>query len=114
MQRRCLLSALSLTFLLTLPLIASAQDAAQELPDIERPDVIAHVSGLACQMCARSLTKSLKELDAVDQVEVVLEKPQRVRLMFKAEQHATEDELRKAILDAGFNVETIEYPGADE
>jgi copper chaperone CopZ len=59
------------------------------------------VTGLACPFCAYSVEKSIMKLQGVDRVQVDLAKGQ-VCIEMQAEQTADLDQVRKAIVNAGF------------
>jgi copper chaperone CopZ len=75
----------------------------------EQPDVVVHVKGLACGLCARSVTNELTKLDAVDEVQVLLEEDQRVLLTLKEHQTVTEEALREAVANAGFTTREVVF-----
>ncbi len=59
------------------------------------------VSGLACPFCAYSVEKSLSKLSGVDSVTVDLAAHQ-VRVVMQAERTANLQQIKKAIVNAGF------------
>lgn|SRR5690554_6191001 len=118
MKRSAGISTLLLLALLALTALAPqarAQDHAQhqahqsEATPVDDPDVVVHVEGLACQMCARSLTNELKKLDAIEDVEVLLEDDQRVLLTLRDGTTVQEEALREAVTNAGFSTRSVEF-----
>lgn len=85
-----------------------------EQPLVESADVVLHVQGLACEMCALGLTKALKKLEAIDRVEVLLEKDQRALLALHDGKTVNEQDLREAVELAGFGTRSVEFPGEAE
>ena len=59
------------------------------------------VTGLACPFCAYSVEKSLSKLPGVDSVTVDLAAHQ-VRVVMQAEQTANLQQIKQAIVNAGF------------
>lgn len=82
---------------------------AQDEIEVEIPDATVYVDGLACPFCAYGLEKKLKNLDAIQRMEVQIEKS-RVLLAFKEGQSLTKEEIRKAVKKAGFTARKIEFP----
>lgn len=109
MKRIPMVAALFVALLAMAMLVpaSQAQDKAQD--KIETPDAEVYVDGLACPFCAYGLEKKLKKLDAVQKMEVQLEKG-RVLLVFKEDQTLTEKEIQQAVKKAGFTARKIEFP----
>ena len=84
--------ALVLIGVFWLPLAAWPAD--QEVVDVS-------VSGLACPFCAYSVENSLGKLPGVDSVSVDLA-ANRVRVVMQAEHTADLQQIKKAIVNAGF------------
>ncbi|MFB6272947.1 MAG: heavy-metal-associated domain-containing protein [Salinibacter sp.] len=83
---------------------------AQDRHDtVQNPDATVYVDGLACPFCAYGLEKKLGTLDAIQQMEVQLEKG-RVLLAFKKEKSLTKNQIQKAVKEAGFTARKIEFP----
>lgn len=57
-----------------------AQDAYAPLE--VAADVVLHVEGMACQMCARSMRQSIRKIEGVSDVEVLLDE-QKVHVVLK-------------------------------
>jgi copper chaperone CopZ len=72
----------------------AAWAADQEVVDVS-------VTGLACPFCAYSVEKSLGKLSGVDKVTVDLA-ASRVRVVMKAEHSADLQQIKAAIVNAGF------------
>jgi copper chaperone CopZ len=82
---------------------------------IEQPDVVMHVSGLACGLCAHSVTNALQKVDAVEDIQVLLEDDQRILLTLKEGAKVDEKTLREAVTSAGFEARKVVFkdtPGA--
>jgi len=92
----------------TVPSHAVAQDRQGTDAPVESPDAIVYVDGLACPFCAYGIEKKLSTLDAVQKLEVQLEKG-RVLLAFQDEQSLTEEEIQQAVKEAGFTARKIEF-----
>ena len=75
-------------FLMTIALgrEVSAQD--RFAPEVENPDVIVQVKGMTCEMCAFSMEKHLMKIDAVSNVQVLLDE-QKVLLTLNEYETAT-------------------------
>lgn len=72
-------------------------------------DVTMQVEGMVCPMCARTMEKRLKQLGAVDEVEVLLDE-QKVLLTLHEGKTVTEEALRDAVRTAaGFAAHEIEF-----
>lgn len=73
------------------------------------------VKGLACPFCVQGLEKHLKKIPGVAGVATSLEKSEVV-VHIEDPQKVTEDQLRKAVKDAGFTAGSvrIEKAGADQ
>lgn len=107
------ISSIFLCTLLALSMIAavSPQARAQKVKqsELKNPDVVLHVKGMACRMCARSMTNALEKLDAVDEVQVLLEEDQKVLLALKEGATVSEEALREAVTNAGFSFISAEF-----
>lgn len=64
-------------------------------------------SGLTCSMCSKAIFKSLSQLDFVSDVKVDLEKS-IYTLSFKSPEQVKIEEIRDAVYDAGFAIETMQ------
>lgn len=67
----------------------------------EHQAVDIEVTGLACPFCAYSVEKSIKKLPGVDCVQVDLAKGE-VRIEMRADQTVDLEQIRQAIVNAGF------------
>lgn len=90
-----LIAVLSLAFVATLASAATA--ATQQLV----------VTGMTCSSCAASVTKAFKKNPEVTDVKVDV-KSGKVVLTFKGEKTMTEDEVRKTVEEAGYQVKTVQ------
>ena len=64
------------------------------------------VNGLVCDFCAQSLEKVFKKKPEVSNIDVNLTK-KVVKIDFKDGQNLTDENIRKGITDAGYNVVEI-------
>ena len=72
---------------------------------IQSIDVAA--SGLTCSMCSKAIFKALSQLDFVSEVKVDLEKS-IYSLSFKSPERVKIEEIKDAVYDAGFAIETMQ------
>ncbi|MFB6249328.1 MAG: heavy-metal-associated domain-containing protein [Salinibacter sp.] len=101
-----LVAALSVLLVgIAVPLSASAQSPQQDR--VRSPDATVYVDGLACPFCAYGLEKKLKTLDALQKMDVQLEKG-RVRLAFVEGHPPTKKQIRQAVKEAGFTARRVE------
>jgi mercuric ion binding protein len=66
-----------------------------------------HVNGLVCAFCAQGIEKKLRKFPATADVVVSLEQ-RLVAVALKDGQNIPDNELRKALTNAGYTVTTIE------
>jgi copper chaperone CopZ len=64
-------------------------------------------SGLTCSMCSKAIFKSLSQLDFVADVKVDIEKSSYI-LTFKSPEQVKIEQIREAVYDAGFAIETMQ------
>jgi copper chaperone CopZ len=64
-------------------------------------------SGLTCSMCSKAIFKSLSALDFVSEVKVDIEKSIYI-LAFKSPEEVKIEQIRDAVYDAGFAIETMQ------
>ena len=105
---RLLFAGVALVALAAWP--ASGQDADTEKNDV--PDVIVSVKGMVCQNCAYAVEKRVGKLEGVSGVEAHLD-DQQVYISLVPGKKVNEDDLRKAVLDAGFEPVEVRYAVAD-
>ncbi|MES2768322.1 MAG: cation transporter [Bdellovibrionota bacterium] len=65
------------------------------------------VNGMVCSFCTSKLEKSFKAKDEVNVVHVDLDK-KNVHLVFKDQKNLSDDEIKKIITEAGYNVVRVE------
>ena len=65
-------------------------------------------SGLTCSMCSKAIFKALTKLDFVDEVKVDIELSKFV-LTFKSGKTVVIDQIKSAVADAGFSVQSLVY-----
>lgn len=113
MKYRTLTVSLFVSVLMTAAL--APETGAQDKQDTEvtNPDVILQVNGLVCDLCSLNMEKHLKRIDAVDNVQVKLDE-QKVLLTPHDDQTVTEDALREAVANAGFNTEEVTFTKKDK
>ena len=90
----------------------SGQESQEPDVAIEEPDVVMHVSGLSCSMCVRSVTKALRKVEAVEEIQVLLDDDQRILLTLKEGKEVEEKVLREAVESAGFSTRKVVFAGA--
>lgn len=103
-----LLAGLLVVILAAVTVWPDAETSVQQEVFAGQPDVVLHVQGMACQSCARSMTNQLKKLDAVKDVEVLLDE-QRVLVTLKEQKTVTEVVLREAVTNAGFETRRVDF-----
>jgi len=64
-------------------------------------------SGLTCSMCSKAIFKSLSALDFVSEVKVDIDKSS-YSLAFKSPDKVKIEQIREAVYDAGFAIETMQ------
>lgn len=74
---------------------------------VEGRTVTVKVDGMVCDFCARSLTKVLKKKDAVEDVAISLE-DKTVTILLKKGSAMSDEEIEKAVQNAGYNLAGIE------
>jgi periplasmic mercuric ion binding protein len=65
------------------------------------------VNGMVCSFCAQGIKKKFSEAKAVEKCDVDLDK-KLVQLTFKKDQKMTDEEIKKSIREAGYEVRGIE------
>ena len=85
---------------------------ANIISNIEKADKIKKVtlvaSGLTCSMCSKAIFKALSKLDFVEEVKVDIEKSMYI-LAFKTGKKVEIDQIKSAVTDAGFGVQSLVY-----
>lgn len=83
---------------------------------VETPDVIIQVSGLACPICARSVSSALLKLEGISGVRVQLDDPQEIRIRLGDGPAPSDEILAEAVIDGGFGFGTIRrsHPPSNE
>lgn len=76
------------------------------------PQVVVTVDGLACPFCVDGLEKHLRKLPGVTKVETDLREGQTT-LDLAADADVTEENIRKAVRDAGFTASKIEWKAGE-
>jgi len=84
------------------------QASAQDDKLIEDPDIIIEVDGIACPFCAYGIEKRLKRIDGVAELSVLLEEG-RVQLKMDEGATVSEERLREAVAEAGFEARSIVF-----
>jgi len=89
-------------------MMAALAPQARAQDEIEHPDVTIKVDGLACPFCAYGIEKKLKKLEGVEALNVLMDEGE-VRIKLKEGATVTEEQIRKAVADAGFTVREIAF-----
>jgi copper chaperone CopZ len=77
-----------------------------QVADIKKVTLVA--SGLTCSMCSKAIFKALSKLDFVEEVKVDIEQSKFV-LTFKSGKTVVIDQIKSAVADAGFSVQSLVY-----
>lgn len=88
------------------------QARAQDDKRIEDPDIIIEVDGIACPFCAYGIEKRLKKIDGVAELSVLLEEG-RIQLRLDEGATVSEERLREAVTEAGFDARSIVFVNED-
>lgn len=76
-----------------------------EVPtEIKKVTLVA--SGLTCSMCSKAIFKALSKLDFVEEVKVDIEQSKFI-LTFKSGKKVVIDQIKSAVADAGFSVQSL-------
>lgn len=97
---------------LGVPAVAAAQTREHDSPaDVDelKGDVVLYVDGMTCPFCSYGLEKKLTRLEAIEHIQIDLDKG-RVVLTLREGESVTDEELEKAVDDAGFSLRSIERP----
>lgn len=70
-------------------------------------DISVKVSGMVCAMCAQGIQKKFKKLSEVKTIKVDLD-TKVVSIQTKEEKDINDDIIKKLIIEAGYNVTSIE------
>ncbi len=100
--------ALFLLLALFATAILASPARAQADKQIDKPDITLEVGGLACPFCAYGIEKRLKKIEGLAEVSVLLEEG-TVELKMKDGATVSEDRLKKAVKEAGFEVKQIVF-----
>jgi len=77
-------------------------------PPAEIKKVTLVASGLTCSMCSKAIFKALSSLDFVADVKVDIEQSKYI-LTFKSGKTVVIDQIKSAVTDAGFGVQSLVY-----
>ena len=117
MKYRTPIISLLTVFLMTIALAPQVSAQVKHGPEVENPDIIVQVKGMTCEMCAYNMEKHLMKIDAVSNVQVMLDE-QKVLLSLNEYRSVTKDALREAVqnavTDAGFTMEGVTFTKDDE
>lgn len=104
------IAIIGLVGMLLLGAVLATSVRTQEAPDHPEvaPDVVVHVEGMACQLCARSMRKAVGEIEGVSNVEVLLDE-QEVHVTLEENTSPSEEEFEDAVTKAGFTFEKAVY-----
>jgi len=95
-----------LALLSMMALVPSAR--AQADKQLDRPDITIEVGGLACPFCAYGIEKRLRKVEGLAAVSVLLEEG-TVQLKMKDGATVSEERLKKAVTEAGFEAKQIVF-----
>jgi copper chaperone CopZ len=82
--------------------------SAQDDKRLEKPDIEVEVGGLSCPFCAYGIEKRFKKIDGAENITVLLEEG-LVQLKMKKGFRVTEERLRKAVEEAGFETKGLKF-----
>lgn len=74
---------------------------------VQAKDISVKVSGMVCAMCAQGIQKKFKKLTEVKNIKVDLD-TKVVSIQTKDEKDINDDVIKKLIIEAGYNVTSIE------
>jgi copper chaperone CopZ len=77
-----------------------------QVAEIKKVTLVA--SGLTCSMCSKAIFKALTKLNFVEEVKVDIEKSMYI-LAFKSGKKVEIDQIKSAVTDAGFGVQSLVY-----
>ncbi len=83
-----------------------AQEEAAAAPENKSRQIEVTVLGMSCPFCAYGLEKKLKKLDGVEDLEIVLQTG-LATITLKDDADISNDLLKKAVKDAGFEVAKV-------
>lgn len=99
-------------FLLAICMATTTATNAATTTSINAPAEIKKVtlvaSGLTCSMCSKAIFKALTKLDFVAEVKVDIESSKYI-LTFKSGKKVLIDQIKAAVKDAGFGVQSLVY-----
>ncbi len=75
---------------------------------IDKPDITLEVGGLACPFCAYGIEKRLKKIEGLAEVSVLLDEG-TVQLRMKDGATVSEDRLKEAVREAGFEAKQVVF-----
>lgn len=84
------------------------RETKSEVVPVEIKKVTLVASGLTCSMCSKAIFKALTSLDFVADVKVDIEQSKYI-LSFKSGKTVAIDQIKSAVTDAGFGVQSLEY-----
>lgn len=96
-----------------LPQPVTAQESASEIQVPDSADAVVKVHGMACQMCAQSVKRSLEGVEDVDAAHVHLDE-QRALLTLTGDHSVTENLLRTTVEKAGYEFEAVTFASETE
>lgn len=108
--KRMLILAAGLGF--AVPIGGMAQSTG-DLLKADSVDAVIEVRGMACEMCAQNMKRSLEGLDNVAAAHVQLD-AQRALLRGGNAGLPTEDQLRESVTDAGYEFQSAVFENKEE
>lgn len=85
-----------------------ASKLAPSTTSLDEPDIIIEVDGLACPFCTYGIEKKLKKIEGVEELVVYLEEG-KVEMTLKEGMAVSEEQIEKAITEAGFEARSITF-----
>ncbi len=95
-------------FVVSVALFPNVEAAAQDDKRLSSPDVVVEIGGLACPFCAYGIEKRVRKLEEVAELAVLLEEG-KIQIILRDGRTISSDRLAKAIEDAGFEAQRIEF-----
>ncbi len=99
---------LIVTFSMMLIGLSSVSFAQNAIQDKQAQQVQVQVDGLSCPFCAYGLEKKLKNIDGVNEIKIDIDQG-LATLNVSEDKTVSEEEIRKAVKQAGFTPKEIVY-----
>lgn len=92
---------------------ATAQNSAQTVLHSDTADAVVDIRGMACQMCAENVKRSLEDVEGINAAHVHLDE-QRAVLTLTEAHSITEDRLRTTVEKAGYEFKAVKFTSEAE